>query len=62
MKTSNELRIILDALPRPLHVTGYVQIIGSQKEYYTVGVWHDLDEALFMLQYVQEEKAKCMSP
>jgi hypothetical protein len=39
-------------------VNGYVQIIGGEgpdQQYYTVGVWQDAREALFMLQYMQEE-------
>lgn len=58
MKTSEELRACLDALPRPIVVRGYVQIVGAigtpQEQCYTVGLWQDAKEALFMLRYMLE--------
>lgn len=60
--TRLDLRARLDAMPRPLTLAGYVQIIGANDTYYTVGLWRDLDEALFLLQYMQEERAKCTNP
>jgi hypothetical protein len=61
MKTLKELRTFLDALPRPLIMHGHIQIVGGEganRQYYTVGVWQDAREALFMLQYMQEEREK----
>lgn len=61
MRTPEELRALLDALPRPLYARGHVQIIGGlgdDQKYYTVGVWQSAEEALFMLQYMQEQKER----
>lgn len=59
MRTPEELRALLDTIPRPLVVRGHIQIVGAvgtpQEQCYTVGIWQDAKEALWMLRYMLEE-------
>jgi hypothetical protein len=59
MKTADELRAILDALPRPLHLISSIQLIGydeaEHERWYTST---SPEEALFMLQYMAEGKTR----
>jgi hypothetical protein len=61
MRSPDELRAILDALPRPLRITGYVQIIGApdpvthQQAYHTASFWQNPGDAQFMVEYMQQE-------
>lgn len=64
MKSPEELRAILDAMPRPIEMSATVQIVSLDPETgkertgmnacYLTSMYPE--EALFMLQYMQEEK------
>lgn len=69
MKTTDELRAILDALPRPIDLCSVVQIVSHEAEKAQVMLrmdrptdpWYTAqspEEALFMLQYMAERKTR----
>lgn len=65
MKSPNELRVVLDALPRPIDLCFVVQLVSHEAEKAQVLLrterpkdpWYTAqspEEALFMLQYMRE--------